>query len=603
MNPEFDKPFEWMVRFVSDIPAAVALFDRDLRYVAASKAWIGAFRLWGAPLAGRHHDKLARPGREALKEVQQHALAGDTVEDYHLLEDDPAARLWPAIFSARPHRDTDGGIAGVIVALREDPAPGAKERAPARDLLTGLADRHQFARRLQEILADPDPERRAVSVFAINLDSFRNLNTLHGFAIGDEVLKIIAERLVLGTRSRHLGETSAAFGRDGRGRDMVARLGGDEFGVICSPPALAPMEAEAFAARLPRIVNSPIAIGGQALRLTARIGYITTTPAHHEADNALRDLDLALRQAKALGPGKAVAWEPALTTAAVRRSSLTEQLRRAFDNGELVLHYQPIVRLSDDRLVGAEALLRWNHPSDGLVASAAFLPLLEETGLIVEVGCWVIREAIGQVESWRLIYGRDIVDWVSVNLSARQLDDPSALLATLRGVRKGGFAVHRLKLEISETALMRNPECAGAVLAELEGLGVQIAIDDFGTGYSALNSLRHYPVDTVKIDGEFTAQIGTADGEERTRAVLDSARTYDAAIIAEGVETAVQRDFLKAGGCGFGQGYLFAEPMAGALLGAYALTRAARVDPAPAPDRPVGWTVSRRTSRGLSPAV
>ena len=588
MNPEFDKPFDWMVRFVNDIPAAVAMLDRDLRYVAASKAWVATFGLWGASLAGRLHGKLSQPGREALKEIQRHALAGDTVEDYHLVDDDPAARPWPAIFSARPQRDSEGAILGVIVGVREDSSPGARERMPSHDSLTGLADRHQFARRLQEILSDPDPERGGAVCFAVNLDRFRNINTLHGFATGDEVLKVVAERLVLGTRSRHLSDTGAIA----RSRDLVARLGGDEFGIICSPPALPREEAEAFAARLPRIIRSPIAIGAKSLRLTGSVGFITTTPAHREAEDALRDLDLALRQAKALGPSKVIAWEPALTRAAVRRYSLAEQLRHAVDNGELMLHYQPIVRLGDNRMVGAEALLRWNHPSEGLVSSAAFLPLLEETGLIVEVGSWVIREAIGQVESWRVIYGRDIVDWVSVNLSTRQFDDPSTLLATLRGVHKNGFAVHRLKLEISETAFARNPERTGEFLAELDGMGIEIAIDDFGAGYSALKSLRRYPVDTVKIDGQFTAQIGTTDGDERTRTLLNIARTYDAAVIAEGIETPAQRDFLKAAGCGFGQGYLFAEPMAGAMLGAYALTRTAKAEPGPAGD----WTSPRRVT-------
>jgi len=457
-------------------------------------------------------------------------------------------------------------------------APAAVEY---RDPLTGLADRHQFARRLQEILSDPDPDRRAVTVFALNLDSFRTLNTLHGFRVGDEALKIIAERLVSSTRSRDPGEAGPAP----RDRNTVARLGGDEFGIICSPPALSQVEAEAVAARLPRVVAAPIAIGGRSLRLTAGTGFITTIPAHREADDVLRDLDLALRQAKALGPGKVVAWEPALTRAALRRCTLAEEVRRAFDNGELVLHYQPILRLSDMRMVGAEALLRWNHPSEGLGTSASFLPLLEETGLIVEVGCWVIREAVRQIEAWRRLYGRDIVDWVSVNLSARQFDDPASLLATLRGIDGSGFSLHRLRLEITETGFMRNPEMTRAVLAQLDALGIQIAIDDFGTGYSSLNSLRNYPVDTIKIDAEFISQIGTADGEKLAQALLNIAHTYDAAIVAEGIETVAQRDFLAARGCGYGQGYLFAEPMDGALLGAYALTRAVSADPTP-PRRP-----------------
>jgi diguanylate cyclase (GGDEF)-like protein len=467
------------------------------------------------------------------------------------------------------------------------------------DRLTGLADRHQFTRRLHEILSDPDPERRAVTVFALNLDSFHTLNTLHGFKTGDEVLKIIAERLVSGTRSRYPGDEDAAA----RGRDMVARLGGDEFGIICGPPALPAAEAEAFAARLPRIVDSPIVVGAKTLRLSAGIGFIASTPAHPDADSLLRDLDLAVRQAKASGTGKVRAWEPALTRAAIRRCARAEEVRRAFDNGELVLHYQPILQLSDNRMVGAEALLRWNHPSDGLVTSASFLPLLEETGLIVEVGCWVIREAVRQIESWRLLYGREVVDWVSVNLSARQFDDPAALLATLRGIYEGGFSLRRLRLEITETSFTRNPEVTRTVLAQLDALGVQIAIDDFGTGYSSLNSLRNYPVDTIKIDAEFIARIGTTDGATRAQALLTIARSYDAAIIAEGIETAEQRDFLEASGCGFGQGHLFAEPMDGARLGAYALTRAVHADPAAARKRPAGRTLNPLASASPLRAV
>jgi len=287
-----------------------------------------------------------------------------------------------------------------------------------------------------------------------------------------------------------------------------------------------------------------------------------------------------------------LAWEPALTRTATRRYSLAEQVRRASDNGELLLHYQPILRLNDSRMVGAEALLRWNHPSEGLVTSGAFLPLLEETGMIVEVGCWVIREVVRQIESWRLLYGRDIIDWVSVNLSARQFDDPSALLATLRGIYEGGFSLRRLRLEITETGFMRNPKVTRAVIEQLDALGIQIAIDDFGTGYSSLNSLHTYPVDMIKIDAEFIARIGTADGEKLAHALLNIARTYDATIIAEGIETAAQRDFLQASGCGLGQGYLFAEPMVGALLGAYALTRATNTDSAPAQKRLTGKTFS-----------
>lgn len=599
MNQALDSPVDWTIRFVSEIPAAVALFDRDLRYIAASEPWISAFALRHRVLAGRRHDEVCRTGREALEAVQRHALTGETVADYHLIDEAVATTPWSATLNARPHRDSAGGIVGVIVGLVEDPMQGAGQGVPpAPDPLTGLADRQQFAERLRELLSEPDPERHAIVLFAIDLDGFCNLNTLHGSAIGDQVLKIIAERLVLGTRSRDLGES----GTVARGRDMVARLGADEFGIICGPPGLPLAEAEAFAARLPFIVQAPIAVGARSLRLTASIGFVTTTPAHREADEALRDLDLALRRAKAVGPGKVLAWESALTRAAIGRCSLAEQLRHAFDNGELMLHYQPILRLGDNRMVGAEALLRWNHPSEGLVASASFFPLLEETGLIVEVGCWVVREAVRQIESWRLLYGRDIIDWVSVNLSARQLGDPSALLATLRGIHDGGLSVHRLKLEISEIALMRDPEITRDLLAELFRLGIRIAIDDFGTAHSALSGLRHSPIDTIKIAAGFTAQIGTGEGEKLTQAVLNMAQTCDVAIIASGIETVAQRDFMHAGGCDFGQGYLFAEPMDGTLLGAFALTHAANTGRAPARQWPAGSMINLPTSADPSRA-
>ena len=610
MTAELDRSLDWATRFVAEVPAAVALFDRDLRYVAASPAWIAMFGLARASLTGHRHDQLCKAGRAALEAVQRRALAGELVEECRIADDQPASGSLRSRFSARPHRDPAGGVAGVIVGLREDNAPDVLEAVqPVADPLTGLAERHEFTRHLSAALAVPDPaardpDHRAVLVLAVNLDSFRNLNNLHGFGVGDQVLKIIAERLVLGTRSRISDEADEAS----RGRDIVARLGADEFGIICGPPALPHAEAEAFAARLLRMVQTPIAIGGLPLRLTASIGFITTTPAHREADDALRDLDLALRQAKALGPSKVSAWEPALTRAATRRYLLAEQLRQAFDNAELALHYQPILRLSDNAMVGAEALLRWNHPSEGLVSSADFLPVLEETGLIVEVGAWVIREAVRQVESWRLLYGRDIIDWISVNLSARQFNDPSSLLATLRAIYDSGFSVHRLKLEITETAFMRNLEITRAVLAQLEALGIRVAIDDFGTGYSSLNSLRHYPVDTIKIDAEFVGQIGTAEGDKLFQALLNICRVYGAAIVAEGIETAAQRDFLRAAGCGFGQGYLLAEPMEGALFGAYALTHAVQASAGPSrsplgtpPRMPLGGTPSG-SARPISPA-
>jgi EAL domain-containing protein (putative c-di-GMP-specific phosphodiesterase class I) len=206
----------------------------------------------------------------------------------------------------------------------------------------------------------------------------------------------------------------------------------------------------------------------------------------------------------------------------------------------------------------------------------------------VPVGCWVIRETVRQMQSWQLLYGREILDWISVNASARQFNDPSPLLATLAETQNSGFPLQRLKIEITETTFMRNSDTTRLVLNELHRMGICIAIDDFGTGYSSLGTLRHYPVDTIKIDTGFIGQIGTPDGEKLAKALLNIARMYGASVVAEGVETTAQYDFLRELGCDFGQGHFFARPMDAAMLGTFALTRLATEDPDNTTDRRAG---------------
>ncbi|MBV9967933.1 MAG: EAL domain-containing protein, partial [Alphaproteobacteria bacterium] len=305
---------------------------------------------------------------------------------------------------------------------------------------------------------------------------------------------------------------------------------------------------------------------------------LTTGSTHQREEDVLRDLDVALQEAKMRGPNTVKAWEPALTSAMGRRLAMLDQLHRAVDEGEFVLHYQPILSLKDGQVVGAEALLRWNHPSDGLVPPAVFLPLLEESGLIVPVGCWVIRDVVRQMQVWHMLYGRAMVDWVSVNVSPRQFNDPAPLLATLNEINESGFAMDRLRLELTESAFMRNPDMARAVLKELREFGIRVALDDFGTGYSALGALRQYAVDTIKIDCDFTARLDTLEGKELVLALLKIAGIYGADVVAEGVETPVQRDALRDAGCGFAQGFLFAKPMDGRFFGAYALTHLVESD-------------------------
>ena len=565
---------EWMARFVDDIPAGVAVFDRELRYVAANAAWVKTFRLATASPAGRLHHELDRASGTPVAELQRRALSGEVVNGCSTVESNAAGHLSHRAISVRPWLGGDGAILGVIAALHEIVAPPADVADPDEpDRLTGIAGRHRFLARVRAALEPATPPRRCgPAMFLLDIDDFKGINDLYGTRTGDQVLKTIATRLLGGIRSR-----ATPVGRSGRTAppvqaDFVARLGADEFGIILGNAAPTPADAEAFAQRLLKLLATPVVVGEQCIRLTGNVGYILTDPAHRTEDEVLRDLNVALQEAKAMGPNSARAWEPALTRTGAHRLALLDQLRRALDEGEFVLHYQPVLSLADNRVVGAEALLRWNHPSEGLVAPNDFLPALEDSGLIVPVGCWVIREVVRQMQVWRMLYGRDMLEWVSINVSARQFNDPSLLLATLGEVNDSDFPLNRLKLEITESAVMRNPDVTRAVLGKLQEFGIRVALDDFGTGYSALGTLRHYSVDTIKIDREFTTRLDTEDGRELLLALLKIAGIYGASVITEGIETVAQRDMLCAAGCDFGQGFLFAKPMEGSQFGAYALT-------------------------------
>ena len=560
-------PPDWVRHFVDEIPAGIAVFDLDLRYVAANPRWISAFRLASATLIGRRHDEIEHRSGLGIAELQRRALSGDTVQGYADVENDGA--IQQRLVSVRPRVEADGAVTGVIAALHEFVAAATIQGVEyALDQLTGIAGRPSFLVRVRSVLEESAP---GSPIFLLDIDNFKGINDLYGARVGDTVLKTVAMRLATSTRSRALLASGAVVSPTQAHADLVARLGADEFGIILGRPANS-TDADIFARRLLQVVGAPILAGEQRIRLTASVGYLITGPGQGSEDDVLRDLDVALQEAKLRGPNSAKSWEPVLTSAMGRRLSMLDQLHRAVDESEFVLHYQPILSLKDGRVVGAEALLRWNHPSDGLVPPAVFLPLLEESGLIVQVGCWVIRDVVRQMQVWHMLYGRAMVDWVSVNVSPRQFNDPAPLLATLNEINEGGFPLDRLKMELTESAFMRSPEMARGVLKDLRELGIHIALDDFGTGYSALGALRQYTVDTIKIDCDFTSRLDTTEGRELVLALLKIAGIYGAEVVAEGVETAVQRDTLRDAGCGFGQGFLFAKPMEGRFFGAFALT-------------------------------
>jgi len=563
-------PSDWVRHFVDEIPSGIAVFDHELRYIAANPRWISAFRVPAKAFTGQRHDELDPLAGAGMAELLKCALSGDTVEGCANLENNGAGLK--RVLGVRPRIGHDGTIIGVVAALHEVvTSDGGQPDEHAHDQLTGIAGRPSFLARVRSVLGSDAAVHRGTAVFLLDIDNFKGINDFYGARVGDAVLKTIATRLVTSTRSRALFSAGSDIRPAAAHADLIARLGADEFGIMLDAVGN-PADAELFARRLLQVVSAPILAGEQRIRLTANIGYLITGSAQCSEDDVLRDLNVALQEAKMRGPNSAKVWEPALTSAMGRRLALLDQLHRAVDEGEFVLHYQPILSLKDGRVAGAEALLRWNHPSDGLVPPAVFLPLLEESGLIVPVGCWVIRDVVRQMQVWHMLYGRAMIDWVSVNVSPRQFNDPAPLLTALAEIHEAGFALDRLKMELTESAFMRSPELARRVLGQLRDLGIRVALDDFGTGYSALGALRQYAVDTIKIDCDFTARLDTPDGRELVLALMKIARIYGADVVAEGVETVTQRDTLREAGCGFAQGFLFAKPMDGRFFGAYALT-------------------------------
>ncbi|HST26382.1 MAG TPA: EAL domain-containing protein [Gaiellaceae bacterium] len=416
------------------------------------------------------------------------------------------------------------------------------------DALTGLPNRVLIVERAQKMLARARRRDAAVSALFIDLDGFKNVNDTFGHPAGDELLRSVAERI-----ARILRET-----------DTVGRLGGDEFVVLCEGEHGRP-GAEAVAERVLEVIRSPFTLdtlGATKLSVTASIGIATGDRA--AASDLLRDADIALYRAKESGKDCYAVFREEMHAAVFDRLQLEIDLREALERDEIFIDYQPTFDLSDRTLTGAEALVRWHHPTRGLLLPHAFVPLAEDTGLIVPLGRRVLEEACRQAAGWHAQGHR--LD-VSVNLSARQLDEPELVADVEHALATSGLHPTALILEITETALMRDAERTVSRLVELKQLGIRIAIDDFGTGYSSLAYLQQLPVDALKIDRSFVAGITVS---EESKALIHTLVQLGDALglttIAEGIESTAELDHLRAERCGKGQGFLFAEPLSAAEM-------------------------------------
>jgi len=426
-------------------------------------------------------------------------------------------------------------LAGAIRARR---AQQALSHQALHDPLTGLPNRALLLDRLDHALRQRH-EGSTVAVLFLDLDRFKVVNDSLGHRIGDELLVEVARRLVSSVRPA----------------DTVARFGGDEF-VIVAESASDDHESVLLAERIAAAIAPPATVGGHEISLSVSIGIVMAGPGD-DPETLLRDADAAMYRAKERGRSRVEMFDSGMRRRVVQRLETEQALRRGIDNDELRLHFQPEVALSSGRIVAVEALVRWAHPERGLLMPLDFLPLSEETGLIVPLGRWVLREACRQVRS--LPQARDLVLWV--NLSARELMQPDLTPAVAQILADTGMPAHLLGVEITEAMMMEDVDTVGQALTELRALGLQLAIDDFGTGFSSLSYLRRFPVSVLKVDQSFVAGLlDDAEDAAIVRAVGGLGHSLGLSVVAEGVENYLQAAALRDQGCDIGQGYYFGRP-------------------------------------------
>jgi diguanylate cyclase (GGDEF)-like protein len=428
-----------------------------------------------------------------------------------------------------------------------------RRRAEARlahdalhDGLTGLPNRTLSMERIQQALqkANQEPTYQFALLF-IDLDRFKIVNDSLGHTVGDELLNAIAQRL------RHCL----------RPTDIIARLGGDEFTVLIEN-VQETTDATQVAERILATLCTPFRLRGHTLFPSASIGIVIGSAAYQSAADLLRDADLAMYHAKETGRACYALFNQELHVQSLKTLQLESNLRQALAQQEFVLHYQPIVELATCKLVGFEALVRWQHPQQGIILPSEFIPIAEETGLIIPLGEWVLREACRQLQAWHLAYPEQAALTISVNLAGKQLREPSFIERVDQILAETGLDGSYLRLELTESMLIDDIEAILQTLNNIRARNIQLSIDDFGIGYSSLSYLPRFPINTLKIDRTFVAGM-TVDSEnlEIVRAISTLAHSIYIDIVAEGIETNQQVEQLKTLGCEYGQGYWFAQPL------------------------------------------
>jgi diguanylate cyclase (GGDEF)-like protein len=425
------------------------------------------------------------------------------------------------------------------------------QRLAFHDTLSGLPNRALFHDHLERALVQSRGDGSAVAVLFLDLANFKVVNDSLGHNAGDRLLVEVGRRLRTVIRAE----------------DTVARLGGDEFTIMLARIS-GEIDAVKLAERIHGALRAPIVLDGHEAIIGSSIGIAISRVGSDDADGLLRDADLAMYRAKANGKGRHTVFDPSMIVQAMERLELEADLRHGLDHGEFHVAFQPIIDLVTGRVSELEALVRWEHPQRGPVMPNQFIALAEETGLIIPLGQWVLEDACRQAHVWRQQFPTEPPLTMSVNLSARQFQHPTLVADITRALTEGGLTPDALKLEITESIVMRDAEGAITIMQQLRALGIRLAIDDFGTGYSSLGYLKRFPVDTLKIDRSFVDGLGRDQNDTAiVRSVVALAKSLSLATTAEGIETREQLEELKALGCDRGQGYYVARPLSAGAVG------------------------------------
>ncbi len=447
---------------------------------------------------------------------------------------------WRTLESIAKNLLDDPAVGGVVINYRDITERKTLEEQlrhqAFHDVLTGLENRFLFLDRLGHALARAGRGGRPTAVLFLDLDDFKAVNDRLGHAEGDRLLVAVGGRLKAVTRAG----------------DTVARLGGDEFAIIIEETDSA--EADKAAARVLEALTPAFELGDRQIAVRVSIGIAVQASDGADADELLRRADIAMYAAKAGGGNRHVTYEPQLYDATVARMELKADLRGALERGELHVAYQPIVDLESAAIIGSEALMRWNHPAHGEVAPMDFIPLAEESDLILDIGRWILETACRQTREWQETAGREDLT-ISVNLSGRQILDPHLAADVARALAESGLPPRDLTLEMTESVLVQDVAATVDTLRALKALGVRLAIDDFGTGYSSLSYLRQFPIDILKIDRSFISSLdGSTDSLALVRSILNLSSTLRLETVAEGIEELGQREVLRGLGAQQGQG-------------------------------------------------